>query len=507
MLNAKTSLGIDISESTISFALLSQTRDKVRIIKAGSASIPQGVIKAGNITSPVELGKCLRKLLAANGIYKCSASISLLANPSLIQILDMPEELPGNTAQFVQSEIKFSAVISGKQHQYDYYGLGDIGVNGTDRMMVAAVENKKLSDLLNAMATAHIDPLLIEPVMIAWMRALYDKYMMTNYDGNVLLVKSDSSTATVCVFRKGVLDFIRNTQVPLAVEKKEYLEFVRDEVDSVKKFYDIEIAPFEDNKWQMVVEIDPVVADFDEVSEFFDYKFADVHVCSPEQINQHTSVRAGKSIKKASITAVGLALAQCEETKMKISLDLLPESFRNGKTVKKLTFAAISIAATVITFVSICSNLMGSQFSNTDVKIENAKHLLVPGEMLQLLTRKKQIDRQLTDIENRKDFMLGILSLNEYFDWFEILNTIVEKSSENICITNLKQFGDEKVIIKGKVLSHKYAHEFAVAIAESGQFKSAVVSEIKKDPVYPELIEYTMDCVMKNDQSGNNDDR
>ena len=507
MLSTKTSLGIDISESTISFALLSCHGDRTRLIKAGSASIPEGLIKAGNIAAPVELGKCLKKLLGRHGIRKCSASISLLANPSLIQIIDMPVELPENIAQFVQSEIKFSAIIAGRQHQYDYHGLGDIGINGTTRTMVAAVEDEKLSALLIALDTARIEPLAVEPVMIAWMRALYEKYMMTNYDGNVLLARSDSSSVTVCVFRKGVLDFIRNTEVPLALGKKEYLAFFRDEVDSVKKFYDIEIAPFEDSKWQMVVETDPAVADFDEVSELFDSASADVHICSPQQTGSHTSVRAGKSIEKTSIAAVGLAMGQCEETKMKIKLDLLPERVRNIKAVKKLAFAGISIAAAMFTIALISSNLMGVQFSKTDTRVENAKQSIVIGEVSQLSNREKQIDRQTTDIDCRKDFMLGALSSNKYFDWFHILDTIVERSSENICITNLRQFGDEKVVIKGKVPSHKYAHAFAVALTESGHFKSAVVSEIKKNPHYKGLIDYTMDCVMNDDRSENNDDQ
>jgi hypothetical protein len=151
---------------------------------------------------------------------------------------------------------------------------------------------------------------------------------------------------------------------------------------------------------------------------------------------------------------------------------------------------------------------MGAQFSKTDTKVDNTKKLLVDGEVSRLLTQRKQVDQQLTDIENRRDFIVGTLSRNKYFNWFEILDTIVEKSSENICITSLKQqLKDEKVIIIGKVPSHKYAHAFAVAVAESDHFKSAVISEIKKDRYFKGLIEYTMECMMDNDRSGNNNDR
>jgi hypothetical protein len=485
--------------------MLSHAKDRARLVKAGSALIPEGIIKAGNIADHVELGKCLRKLLNSNGLRKCSASISLMANPSLIQILDMPAEIPDNIAQFVQSEIKFSAIIAGKQHQYDYDGLGTIGVNGTSRMVVAAVEDKKLSALLNALAIARIDPVSIEPVMIAWMRALYEKYMMTNYDGNVLLARSDTSSITVCVFRKGVLDFIRNTEMPLGVGKKEYLEFFRDEVNSVKKFYDIEIAPFENNKWQMVVEVTPAVADFNDVTELFDSEFADVTVCSPQQAISHISIKAGKSAEKASIAAVGLALSQYEEAKMKIKLDLIPESVRNFKTIKKFTFVTASVATTIFIIALLCNNLMGAQFSKTDTKVENTKQSLLVGEISQLLTEKNQIDLQKADIENRRKFMSEALSRSKYFNWFEILDTIVKKSSGNICITNLTQLKDEKVIIMGKVPSHKYAHDFAIAIANSDHFKSAVISEIKKNSQYNGLIDYTMDCVLNTGRSENND--
>jgi Tfp pilus assembly PilM family ATPase len=501
MINKKTSLGINISESEISFAMLSHAKKQARLIKAGSALIPEGVIKAGNIADPVELGKCLKKLLNSNGLRKCNASVSLLANPSLIQIIDMPAEMPGNIAQFVKSEIKFSTAIAGKQHQYDYHGLGDIGINGTSRVMVTAVDDKKLSALLSALATAGIEPVSIEPAMIAWMRALYDRHMTTNYDGNVLMARADTTSVTVCVLRKGVLDFIRNTEMPMAVGKKEYLEFFRNELDSVKKFYDIDIAPFEDNKWQMVVEIDPVIAAVDEISELYASEFAHVDVCLPQQVDLHTSVRMGKSIGKTSIVAVGLALGQNEEAKMKINLDLVPESVRKVKTVKKLTFSAAVAAIVVITVTLLCSNLMSAQFSKTDKKIEITRQLLATAEVVEVLTEKKQIDRQKADIESRRDFMVGVLTRNKHFNWSEILDTIVEKSTENICITNLSQIRDEKVVITGKVPSHKHAHAFAVALADSDYFKSAVVSEIKKDPYYNGLIDYTMDCVLNTDWS------
>ncbi len=52
MINKKISLGIDISEDCISYAVVSKEKSSVKMISAGKKQTPAGAVKNGNIVDP-----------------------------------------------------------------------------------------------------------------------------------------------------------------------------------------------------------------------------------------------------------------------------------------------------------------------------------------------------------------------------------------------------------------------------------------------------------------------
>lgn len=507
MFSSKTSLGIEISSSRISFALLGETKGKLRLIKAGSANLPKGVMAGGSIVSPVELGRCLRKLLRSSGIYQRRASVSLTANPSLIQIVEIPAEMPENMGQFVRSEIRHSAILSGNDHCFDYYGLGKSSGKENDRMLVSAADNNKISVLLKALSIAGIEPVAVTPVILGWLQALYSKHVKRNYDANMLFAIADDTSITICVFSKGRLDFVRNVEIPIGLSQQEYMSNILNELNAVRQYYDIEIALFEDKKWKTIVEIDSEIVPLDQIQDFFGNTADDVCICSPSNAIEQISLSIGKSIKTVSITAVGLALGQFDKADMKIALNLIPEAFNKVKKVKKLSFAAACIGAAIMNFVLISNNLMGPRFAQAEKMVETTRENLDLAAVSELTCQKAEIEKQMSDITQRRDFMLVVSDQNRTCDWSKLLDVLIEKSSSDICITSLSQIDDHAVEIEGKVFQYKSAYAFAGLLTGSEFFESAVVADMHKDTRFKGLINYSIKCVIQSDRSIESDDR
>ena len=232
--------------------LLKQIAGKIKVAKADDIDIPDGVITNGNITDATALGDVIKKLLNRNRIRYRQAVVSLVAKPVLIQIIDLPEEIPGNLRQFVQTEIKHSSVLAGKEPHYDFCGFVDAELKSMSRILVGATDHEKVSTLLKALSIARVEPMVIELDMIASIRALYSEKIANEYDCNVLVALLCRSAITICVFRKGALDFIR--AIDISDEQGDFDKYVaryQDEINAVIQFYEIEVDIATANDWKI----------------------------------------------------------------------------------------------------------------------------------------------------------------------------------------------------------------------------------------------------------------
>ena len=101
MRDKRTAIGIDICEGWIRMALVCRDERGVRLLKTVSAEVPVGTVKNGNIEDPGLLGKAVRKLKNSNKMRANRAAMSLVANPTVIQTVEMPKQIPVNIGQFV----------------------------------------------------------------------------------------------------------------------------------------------------------------------------------------------------------------------------------------------------------------------------------------------------------------------------------------------------------------------------------------------------------------------
>ena len=172
ILKSSTSLAIDISPSRISAVLLKNLGSQVRLEKTAQVDLPDTAITDGNITDTALLAESLKKLLAAGKFGTKRAAISLTAQPILMQILELPEDMPPNLGRFVHSEIKHSALLAGREAAYDFCGLCQTPSDPNNRILVTAISRENISMLLKALNQAGIEPETITPAAIASLEAI-----------------------------------------------------------------------------------------------------------------------------------------------------------------------------------------------------------------------------------------------------------------------------------------------------------------------------------------------
>ena len=137
-LEARTALGIEISSNRINLALLRKSKNGLELRKTASGIVPDGAIKDGNIEEAIVLNKAIKELKTKNKIRARHTALSLVINPMLLQILELPNDGPINVGQFVWDEVKNFAMLSMKRIAVDFCGLKSSGSSGAGQRNVSS---------------------------------------------------------------------------------------------------------------------------------------------------------------------------------------------------------------------------------------------------------------------------------------------------------------------------------------------------------------------------------
>jgi len=497
MTHSRTSLGIDISQSRISFALLKQAQGQVNILKADTAPTPEGAITDGHIIDPALLSKAIKKLLSKNGINKCSATISLTVKPSLLRLVDLPEDMPSNISQFVQSEIKHNAVFVGKETTHDYCGIPHTS-DGRERIFICAAEKGGVSVLLKTVGLAKFGTDNIDPAMIASLRAIYGKRIRKKYDSNVLIAMIENSGVTTCVFRKESLDFIRSVDFDGdTIETQDCIECCKAEIDAVMQFYDIEVEDAEDD-WEILLLLRDMDMDADQVQRDMQTRFGEkTRLCCDSTVYSDTIVKPNEKIPSASLAAVGLALAPLETVRPNLNIDMIPSETRDSNAVRKLLLVTAIVATSVLLVIFTISGAVGRRFGETEKSVEKQKQNAIVTGYKKLIAEQERIDIQIDKMSSIKESIDLILADDEgLHSWPDILDDIRNGVPSGLYITDIHDSKGREIIIEGKAVSVVAVHKLVEILGNSQCFQQAGIIEIGTSYTHPELIEYLIKCTV-----------
>jgi len=485
-------LGIDISTERISLALLKKTKKKIILLKSASTAVPKGIIVDGNIKNPAALAKFLKNLLVKNRIRSPQTAVCLVANPVVIQIMDLPKNTPANTTQYIQSEVKHCPVLPGKDVAFDFCRISSSANNETARVFVVAAENNKVLETARAFTGAGINIRAIEPAAIACARTLYSKKIARKYESNILLCAFHDNLTNLCVFKNEGLDFIRSRNIDSKTLKSaENVDALAEEIDAIIQFYSIEV-PDSAEKWELVLCLDKSPDSVEKISERLKARFSnvDVHIISPQNLLDSTSVTANKKQAGVSATALGLAMKLLDTTTQKIKVNLFPQQVTEVNTTAKFALTTASIAAAVLIIMFGIVGLINLRLMKTK-KLTNKIQQEQPAANTQtLMAERESIAQQIEAISDEISEINQFLYPDKPDNWIEILDGIRKSTPKALRITELVSDESFTVTLRGQALAYDAVYLFADLLGKFELIDTATVAETEKSSDYSSMVSY-----------------
>lgn len=509
----RTALGIDISGGRINLALLKKHGDTVKLLKAAGCPVPDGVIRDGNIENASVLAGAIKKLKAKNGIRVHPTAISLIANPILMQILDLPKDATGNVRQFVFNEVKHYAMLPIKKAAVDFCGIKSSVKSGCRRALVVATDGQKVTAAMKTMNRRGLNIEVIEPAWIAYTRACFMKQIAGKANTNLLFAMLFDGILTLSVFRDNTLDFIRVKPIESGPSQSEdYLEWVEEEINEVLKFYELR-ASRKTNKWQAILAVDIDNEYLEAKAELLKGRLDNIElqVKTAQNAYLETSVASGLSDgkhlqvdcegnnsigNKPSVVAIGLAMGLLNTPSPGLNINLLPSEVAIARSREKKILVLSNIAATFLVLMILSTAFINAGMEKAGVEIKRQKQLQASVDTQTLLNEQSFLQKQIADVSVKLEQINSTIDTNTVLDWGSILNEIRDATPETVRISKLDSGDNSELLLSGQAVSYSAVNLFIEALNKCKNIDSASLIGSRSDRQSEGMVEYSIRCIL-----------
>ncbi len=509
MFRPKTALGIDVSDGRINLALLKKSANSVKLLKSAAAPLPDGAIKDGNIEDAMVLAKAIKKLKAQNRIRSHPTAISLLANPVLMQILDMPDEPLGNLRQFVRDQVKHYAVLPMNKAAIDFCGVGTPFCNksqkwepvksagsGSRRALVVATDNQKLTDVARILRREGLNVDAIEPASLAYIRACYAKKIEKKFDRNLLLAIADGDILTLCLFKNQALDFIRTKRIEADIEQSDrYFEWLTEEIYTVIQFYEFEVLDKRD-KWEvtLITNVGNQPVKDGTLSLGTNVEGVELKIRTLRTAYIDTPVADTEQSEKPSAIAVGLAMKLLDNSKSGLDINLLPLQVAQAKSTERQVLISANTAAVIFFLMILSIGFFNVKAKKVQNDINQKAQAQAKQNMHALLRRQTSLQGQITDASNEINRLNAVLDAGFFKRWDQILNDIRLAIPKTVRLTRLSCKSNSKMLLRGQAVSYEAIHRFVDTLNASKHIESTLFLGAEEDPKNKNLLMYSIAC-------------
>jgi Tfp pilus assembly protein PilN len=505
----KTALGIDISFSRINLALLRKDKKNLKLLKAASCPVPDGAVKDGNIEDVTALAKAVKQLKVRNKIHAHHAALSMVVNPVMTQMLDIPNNAWDNVSQFVQNEIKQYATLSMTKIASDYCGIKSAGETNRRRAFVAAADSQKITMFVEALNKEGFNIDAIEPFPVSYIRACYAKNIAEKFDQNLVFVLLRDNILTLCVFKNQVLDFIETEQYEAdKLDCEECFKRMVEKVNALLKFYKLKLCDKCD-KWEVNLVVSISDKSIKEKIESLatklktgnlSYNFyqntppVELKIKSLEEAYLDTPIENAELSDKPSAIAVGLAMKLLNFSNCGLNINLLLPELVKAKPERKHTFIIANIAAAILVLAVLSIGFFNMRVKNIKDGMKQKHGRLLGDEIKSMLSDNASLEEQLTNTTENLENMSAILNTDFFARWDQILNEIRYATPEPVRIVNIFSNDGLRIILKGYALSYESIHLFVQMLNESEYMKFVSLIGTEKDSESSGLVTYSISC-------------
>jgi Tfp pilus assembly protein PilN len=499
--NIKKTLGIDICESRISLALLKKSDKGIKLLKAVSEPMPAGAVENGNIKDAAILSRTLKRLKKSIGASAIPTAVSLFAEPTILQVMDIPKQIPDNIGKFVNEQVKHFAALLGRKINSDFCGVSGISPDGSHSscVLAAASDKKRVANLVEMLSQAGISAEAIEPAVPAYIRALHKEKIEGRFESNVMIAIVRDNKLTLCVFRKQSLDFIRTRDIGESAGTEQISKWLASQINTVIQSYQVK-ASISSGQWEttIVADCDRLPADSEEAL-IADIPGSEIQLLRSEDACKISSIsRTGtraNSVRadEPSLAAIGLAMKLLDTNTFNLGVNLLPEETVRIRATRKTALVTANIMAAVLlaAMLAVAGSIWKVQKINKDVGQKKTRLLK---ETRSLFEENKALDEQIKNISNRLNGINKISDSRKEVYWPDLLSYVAKIRPKNICLLSMTGSKGTPVILKGLALSNEDVYLFTERLKESELIESASIYQTNKNDRDNRFINYEIRC-------------
>jgi Tfp pilus assembly protein PilN len=502
---AKIALGVDISPHQISAALVERAGKDVRVLAAASCNLPDSAAQPGSVEQAKALSRTIKRLGRRARGAGVKATVSLSANPLVIQILDMPRHMPANLHEFVESELKQYVTLSGKRIASDFCGIGP-AVEGRKRMLTAAAEREQVLAVVNACTRAGVTVEAVEPSLLAYARAFHASVKDQKDTRNALIAILGSGSLTVSLFRNSVLDFVRTRDIPAGMVTHDSLfEWLAEELKAVIRYHDGGAGADHGqlHAWLIVQGQEPPAKALELSLRATMGAKSPVVTDSHGQLLDSATDGEDAPAEVPSRMAVGAGLKILNADADDLKINLLPEEVRRARSFARHALLTAIAAAATFVIVLVAMLLLDRTAGTARQRVEKTKVSEQLYTTRALIAQDKFLDHESSRVQKQLGPLQKFLGAKHQVDWSAVLNALKQAAPAGVCITELSSGANEGLTLKGLALSCEAAQAFARHLDGSEPFASASMAKVAtKEQGGRSLVEYQIDCAMSSAGGG-----
>ena len=498
----QTTLGIDISGTQISAALLSATGKGMELLKSAVVPMPEGAMADGSVKNAALLAKTVREICGRNKIPTSNAVVSLAVKPAIIRVMELPKDVPANHTQYVRDELKHYAVMSGKTITHDFCPLTPEKKTRATRVLLAAADEQKITELVQAFARAGITIKAVEPAVLAAIRLIHANSIAKKFSSNILIAILQDTAATLCVFNNTKLDFVHTAQIgEKDIEQESSCISLLAEFHTIKQFFDVEDDDAA-KKWEVILVVSCQNHANENLRQKIQQGLADtqVRIISPATLSQDTSVIINDRAVPPSPVSVGLAMRGSKTGMADLSVNLLPAGAAATHNMQKfaLITATVSIIIFLLSLLAVPAIML--QIKDVNQTLKGYQQTKLSENLAQIIQEETAFEHHNTLLSEQLKAITEIRGKSSSNDWAKILQEIGVHTPRNLRITNLAAKDNKDLLIEGQAISFDQINMFAQLLEKSSSITSAKVVKSGIDPMTHSVLVYTIRCSLARDK-------
>jgi Tfp pilus assembly protein PilN len=506
---AATALGIDVSQTRIAVALIKKDRSRIRLIRSVSGPVPADAMLNGSVSNAQALARAIGRLKSHLTRQTVPAAVSLSVSPAIMQIMDMPAQVPENIRTFLEQQVKHFAALLGKKIALDFCAASPASsaAASAGRVLTVAADAQKVDEFVEALGRSGIVADSIEPTLLGCIRPLYTRRIEGKFDSNVVIGLLRNNCLTLCVFRKQVMDFVRSRQITeQKMPEHSLCQWVADQIKTVIQSYEVDTQGGR-GPWEVTLVADGRQLP-DDAQENLEAALAgaDIQLLAGDDLSQTTIVPQSRrvfrprSTGKPSLTAVGLAMKLLGVNPGNLGVNLLPARAVRLRAVRTRVLIAANVIAAMVLIVLLAAGSTTWKVNQLGRGIA-AKNSRLFEDTRSLVEKKKLLQQQEKTLSAKLDSIDKMLGASVQTYWPDVLSDIALNRPKTVCVTNVFSRSADRMSVKGLAVSNEDVYLFVNRLNQSEHIGSAALFEAKKDKDSKGLVNFEIRCAL-NEKGG-----